>query len=190
MSILPSASRQTRTIAHNSIGSSRQSHSAANARLQIFDIFDVPTQPTEYSRMIRQQAVESSPSPLRQPRTPEDSRSRPLPAPLPPPIIFDGPARPIDHVHTLRRRQFSKKTPSSKSLKYPFPHSDLPPPQMFKGPARATHSYGPHTEAPLNMKGAAVLLGVAGAAGILAVSKIQQDSRNGSPGVNIIPRDN
>ncbi|KAF8173706.1 hypothetical protein BJ912DRAFT_1065077 [Pholiota molesta] len=113
----------------------------------IFDIFDAPTRLAESSAYIRnahaRTSVASAPSSSTTPKFPA---ARSAPAPLPQPILFDGPARPQNGVlafHSRMRDAGLRAPPSpSRAAKNTAParpfSSSEPLVQLFDGPARIT----------------------------------------------------
>lgn len=115
----------------------------------ILDIFDAPIGLGESSEFIRSK-YSSTPNSHTQVQSkaaelPSPSSSRLLPAPLPPPILFDGPARPKNWALIKQRRLLDRGLPPSSQLRrtahhatlsaHPFSSSE-PSVQLFDGPAR------------------------------------------------------
>ncbi|PPQ71240.1 hypothetical protein CVT26_010982 [Gymnopilus dilepis] len=138
----------------------------------IFDIFDAPTRLAESSEFIRAKYK----TPTKAEKVPTQASLSPpppiAPTPLPPPTIFDGPARPRNEVLAYRRRMRDsglaptlpprpKPTPAAR----PFSSSE-PLVQMFEGPARITrYNHQPSG----NKEGSPTLILALGLAGGAAV---------------------
>lgn len=102
--------------------------------LPIFDIFDAPSRLGESSKMLAQAATSRVEPNVRQSVNRTASSSRPAVQPLPPPVMYDGPARPSSLGYGPRiRRIHSHATPSSEAR---GSASVLPSPEVFDGPSR------------------------------------------------------
>ncbi|KAF9460380.1 hypothetical protein BDZ94DRAFT_1299911 [Collybia nuda] len=125
----------------------------------ILDIFDAPVT-LGSSRPVLERRT-SNPRPLAPtPRVP--------PRPLPPPIIFDGPAQPRNLPQQLQAQQRSPRPRTQKSHSTPPPITPMgnaePLIQMFDGPARITRCTPRPAKGTSSLK-YLVLIGAAGAVG-------------------------
>lgn len=99
--------------------------------LHIFDIFDAPSRLGESSKMLVQCAARRVERAVALPAD-RSAPARPAVAPLPAPVLYDGPARPSSHRPQAARirRMHSQAQPSVDSV------CTLPPPEVFDGPSR------------------------------------------------------
>ncbi|KIM41366.1 hypothetical protein M413DRAFT_147377 [Hebeloma cylindrosporum] len=156
------------------------------------DIFDAPIGLGESTKFIRDQ-YSSAPNlhvhELPSRSSPNPHGPRPLPTPLPPPIIFDGPARPKSSALANQRRVLDKGLPPSSQPRRnmdrpplsarPFSSSE-PLVQLFEGPARITtyHHHQPRrtSSEKKNLTRLVVALGVAGVVGCAKLAKDTEKS--------------
>ena len=129
----------------------------------ILDIFDAPIGLGESSKFIRAKYssalnshahVRSKAAELPSPLSSNPHGLRPpLPAPLPPAIIFDGPARPKNSALANQRRLLDRGLPPSSQPRRTAHHPTLsvrpfsssePLVQLFDGPARITTYHHQH----------------------------------------------
>ncbi|KAF4576271.1 hypothetical protein EYR36_004248 [Pleurotus pulmonarius] len=105
----------------------------------------------------------------------------PLPSSLPPPIIFDGPARPrhpsLEHASRARRsssvRPYSMSTPS-----VTMSPADKPMVQLFEGPARIhRHTHHGPSSGQKQISYKSVMAGVAGLFGCITVAKNSEEKK-------------
>ena len=99
--------------------------------LPIFDIFDAPSRLGESSKMLVRCAARRVERAVALP-TDRSVPARPVVAPLPAPVLYDGPARPSSHPpHAARiRRMHSQAQRPADAV------CALPPPEVFDGPSR------------------------------------------------------
>ena len=107
--------------------------------LRIFDIFDAPSRLGESSKLLSRAASSSTCRPERPMPITTAATSRPV-SPLPSPIVFDGPARPLHFdygmLQTSRRtHSYAPLSPRS-NLREHTTVTPLPNPIMFDGPSR------------------------------------------------------
>ncbi|KAF9011793.1 hypothetical protein BDQ17DRAFT_1321802 [Cyathus striatus] len=144
----------------------------------IFDIFDAPSRLGEAGSFIREVHSKSSSSIKEQPSATSSMsmRSRSLPTTLPPPILFDGPARPRNLPFSLEHRRQLRPTPAS-SRRHHTPSLtsqdllQLPPVQLFEGPARITRYHHKSTNSTANKTKHLLILGLTGAVGCATLAK-------------------
>ncbi|KDR77063.1 hypothetical protein GALMADRAFT_427050 [Galerina marginata CBS 339.88] len=152
----------------------------------IFDIFDAPTRLAESNEFIRGKYQTSSKS-TKVPSTQafDSSLPRPGPAPLPPPVIFDGPARPRNEALAYQRRmRDAGLTPSPQPRRHhgpaarPFSSSE-PLVQLFDGPARITrYHHQSSSEKEQKSSNFIVALGVVGAMGCATLARENEKSQS------------
>ncbi|KAJ3504700.1 hypothetical protein NLJ89_g7796 [Agrocybe chaxingu] len=146
----------------------------------IFDICDAPTRLAESSEFIRDKYKSSSAM-----KTFDSSsafttpNTTPAPAALPPPITFDGPARPRNAAFALQSRlrqagltpapPARRRTTSGTSRTF---SSSEPLIQVFEGPAKITRYHHQHAgEKEGHSTKYLVAVGVAGAVGCATLAK-------------------
>ncbi|PPQ99294.1 hypothetical protein CVT24_009162 [Panaeolus cyanescens] len=155
----------------------------------IFDIFDAPTRLADSRQFIREkyssqpQKVEATHA---QAVSFDGPKARPVPAPLPAPIIFDGPARPQNPSLAFQSRlRQSGLAPSPPQMLRPSStatrsfSSSEPLVQMFDGPARITryHHQSSSDNSSQNSKKIITALGVAGAVGGAVLLQDNEEAR-------------
>ncbi|KAF8902554.1 hypothetical protein CPB84DRAFT_1846206 [Gymnopilus junonius] len=148
----------------------------------IFDIFDAPTRLADSAEFIRARH-ETPAQETKRPSLPasSSSSSRPTPATLPPPIIFDGPARPRNEALAFRRRMRDvdlahtppprpKQTPASRLFS-----SSKPLIQVFEGPARITRYHHPSSGDKKQQEPSKLIVAFGIAGGVVACGTLAKE---------------
>ena len=173
------AVKRTRTLSNLCRGqSSRLVHSASVNHAPVLssaplDIFDAPLGPSErakYSSTPNSYThVGSKTAGLPSPSSSNLHGLRPLPAPLPPAIIFDGPARPKNSALDNQRWLLDRGHPPSSEPRPTAHHPTLsarrfsssePLVKLFDGPARITTYHHQHQSSGKRKARSYVVLGV------------------------------
>ncbi|EKM57106.1 uncharacterized protein PHACADRAFT_254669 [Phanerochaete carnosa HHB-10118-sp] len=141
--------------------------------LPIFDIFDAPSRLGESSKMLAE-AARSRPERVASRAVERDGPARATVKSLPPPTIYDGPARPRGLALGPRvRGMHSRAMHTSEARELP---SALPPPELFDGPSRLRPYTRDRISSDDSVSFATLLVGAA-AAGTLAYtawSKVEE----------------
>ncbi|KDQ32977.1 hypothetical protein PLEOSDRAFT_1098962 [Pleurotus ostreatus PC15] len=151
----------------------------------IFDIFDAPHRLGE-SKLYGNASPSGSTSPQKYSSSMISLDNpfcdpMPLPSSLPPPIIFDGPARPrhpaLEYASRARRsssvRPYSMSTPS-----VTMSPADKPMVQLFEGPARIhRHAHHGPSSGQKQISYKSVMAGVAGLFGCITVAKNSEEKQ-------------
>ncbi|KAF9484082.1 hypothetical protein BDN70DRAFT_928678 [Pholiota conissans] len=148
----------------------------------IFDIFDAPTRLAESSAFIRNAHAKTSTSSSSVSTKPSSARS--TLAPLPQPILFDGPARPQNAALAFqsRLRDAGLRAPSSPSRASkntaptrPFSSSE-PLVQLFDGPARITRYHHQPSGSSANQQNSAKYVAALGVVGAVGYATLAMDT--------------